>query len=257
MPFSYFDRTRNVVGYSIDICRKVIEAIKADLRKPDLKVEMRPIKPEDAGSYVVSGVIDMHCGPIQNTWQRKSQVDFGMTYFVRRYRFASHESSHMDEMTDVHGRTLATLYGSATTALQTFAAAHNLQPKVIPARSVGDAFEMFRNGGADAVLVDEISLAEGVARFQPQDPAMVFLSNGSFGAEAYSLVFMRGDPPFKKLVSDTLRKLYTSKDVHAIYGKWFTSPIPPDRLNLNLPVSEPLRKAFQQPTDSPDPASYE
>ena len=86
---------------------------------------------------------------------------------------------------------------------------------------------------------------------------MVFLSNGSFGAEAYSLIFVRGDAPFKKLVSDTLRKLYTSKDVLAIYGKWFTSPIPPDGLSLNLPVSEPLRKAFQQPTDSPDPASYE
>jgi glutamate/aspartate transport system substrate-binding protein len=178
MPFSYLDRTRNVVGYSIDVCKTVIEAVKADLRKPDLKVEMRPIKPEDAGSYVVSGVIDMHCGPIQNTWQRKSQVDFGPTYFVRRYRFASHESSHMDELTDVHGRTLATLYGSATTALQAFAAAHNLQPKVIPTRSVGEAFEMFRNGGADAVLVDEISLAEGVERFQQQEPPMVVLANG-------------------------------------------------------------------------------
>src|SRR5436190_1112795 len=58
VPFSYLDSSRKPIGYAIDICNNVIEAIKTEIRKPDLKVEMRSIKPDDATSYVVSGVVD-------------------------------------------------------------------------------------------------------------------------------------------------------------------------------------------------------
>jgi glutamate/aspartate transport system substrate-binding protein len=107
VPFSYLDRNRQPIGYAIDVCRKVIDAVKVELKKPDLKVEMRPIKADEAGSYVVSGVIDLHCGPVLNTWGNKSRVDFGLTYFVQRFRYASHESAHMNEVSDMEGKTLS------------------------------------------------------------------------------------------------------------------------------------------------------
>ena len=40
------------------------------------------------------------------------------------------------------------------------------------------------------------------------------------------------------------------------YEKWFQQPIPPKSLNLNVPMSAGLKKAYQNPTDSPDPAMY-
>ena len=105
LPFSYLDRNRQPIGYAIDICKKVTDAVRGELKKPDLKVAMQPIKLDDAPSYVVSGVIDIHCGPMLNTWQNKGRADFGFTYFVRRYRYASHESAHMNEVDDMQFRT--------------------------------------------------------------------------------------------------------------------------------------------------------
>ena len=257
LPFSYLDRNRSVVGYSIDVCKKVIDAVKAELKKPDLKVEMRSIKVDDAASYIASGVIDIHCGPILNTWQNKSRVDFGLTYFVQRYRFASHESAHMNEVNDMQGRTFVTTNGAAMNALQTLSASRNFGLSIIPARTNEEAFRVFRDNGAQAVFLDEISLAQGVAKSPLMDPSLVTMSDGAVGAEPFSLVFVKGDAPFKKLVLDTMQQLYTSGSIRPIYHKWFTSEIPPEGISLNLSVSEPLDRVFRNPTDSPDPALYQ
>jgi len=256
-PFSYLDRNRQPIGYAIDVCKKVIDAIKSAVKRPDLKVEMRPIKIEDAGSYVVSGVIDIHCGPILNTWGDKSRVDFGMTYFVRRYRFASHESAHMNELPDMDYRTFVTIPGMAMNVLQTLNSDRGSKMTVTTARNTDDAFRIFREGGAQAIFLDEITLAQGMAKTWQLDPAGVMMSDGAVGAEPFSLVFVKGDAPFKRLVLDTMRKLYTSGNISPIYYKWFTGAIPPEGISLNLPISEPLAKVFQSPTDSPDPALYQ
>ena len=257
LPFAYLDRNRSVVGYSIDVCKKVTDAVKAELKKPDLKVEMRSVKVDDAASYLASGVIDIHCGPILNTWQNKSRVDFGLTYFVQRYRFASHESAHMNEVNDMQGRTFVTTNGAAMNVLQTLSESRNFGLSIIPARTNEEAFRVFRDNGAQAVFLDEISLAQGVAKSPLVDPSLVTMSDGAVGAQPFSLVFVKGDAPLKKLVLDTMRQLYTSGSIRPIYHKWFTSEIPPEGISLNLSVSEPLDRVFRNPTDSPDPALYQ
>src|SRR5262249_9036515 len=152
IPFSYFDKTKNIVGYSIDVCNKVVDAIKAEIKKPDLNVEMKPIKIEDAASFITSGVVDIHCGPVRNNWQRKGQLEFGPTYFVRRYKFASHESAMMNELGDMNGRILVT-YGDAANALQALTDARGFRMTIVPARSNEDAFRIFRSNLAHAVLL--------------------------------------------------------------------------------------------------------
>jgi ABC-type amino acid transport substrate-binding protein len=257
LPFSYLDRNRSAVGYSIDVCKKVIDAVKAELKKPDLKVAMQSIKADDAASYVVSGVIDIHCGPILNTWQNKSRVDFGFTYFVQRYRFASHESAHMNVVSDMQYRTFVTTNGAAMNALQTLNASRNFGLNITTARSNEEAFRVFRDGGVQAVFLDEISLAQGVAKSPLADPSLVMMSDAAVGAEPFSLVFVKGDAPFKNLVLNTMQQLYTSGGIRPIYHKWFTREIPPEGISLNLPVSDTLDRVFHHPTDSPDPALYQ
>ena len=59
----------------------------------------------------------------------------------------------------------------------------------------------------------------------------------------------KDDPQFKKIVDDTLVSIFKSPQINTIYGKWFTSPIPPKGINLNLPISPKLREAFKNPSD--------
>jgi glutamate/aspartate transport system substrate-binding protein len=48
--------------------------------------------------------------------------------------------------------------------------------------------------------------------------------------------------------------LYRSPEIEAINRKWFESPVPPNQLNFNTPMSSVLRNAFAYLSDSPDPA---
>src|SRR5262249_27256542 len=160
-------------------------------------------------------------------------VEFGPTYFVRRYKFASHEAAMMNELGDMNGRILVT-YGEAANALQAFNDVRGFKMTIVPARSSEDAFRIFRGNLAHAVLLDEVSLAEGIQRNQALDPYMIQTSDGAFSPEPYSLVYLKGDPALRKLVSDTLRKLYTSGQIGAIYQKWFQSSIPAPGINLHL-----------------------
>jgi glutamate/aspartate transport system substrate-binding protein len=258
MPFSYYDQYKNPIGYSIDVCKNVIDAIKAELKKPTLKVEMHAIKADDAVSYLVSGVVDIHCGPILNTWEKKSRVEFGTTYFVQRFRYGSHESAHMNEIDDMFGRTWVTTNASpAMNALQALSNERGWNLTIIPARTFDDAFRIFRENGAQGILLDEISLAYGISKFRTADPSMVMISDAAFGAQPFSLIYVKGDAPFKRVIVDAMQKLYAGGNIRSIYGRWFTSPIPPDGLDLSLRVSPTLDRIFQQPTDSPDPALYE
>jgi glutamate/aspartate transport system substrate-binding protein len=58
------------------------------------------------------------------------------------------------------------------------------------------------------------------------------------------------------VVDAAMTKIYKSGDINAIYAKWFQKPIPPKGLNLNIPMSDSLKKVVANPTDSGDPAAY-
>ena len=66
----------------------------------------------------------------------------------------------------------------------------------------------------------------------------------------------KDDLPFKKVVDAATSALYKSPQMADLYAKWFTKPIPPKGLNLNVPFSPQLKKMFANPTDSADPAAY-
>jgi glutamate/aspartate transport system substrate-binding protein len=253
-PFSYVDTRKNVVGYSIDICNNVIGAIKLALKKPDLKVQMLPIKAEDAVSFVRSGAIDLHCGPVANTFQSKSQVDFGMTYYIVQYRYASKESAHMMEIDDMGGKSIATQYGSPSMrALEALESARGLGIRILPANTNELAYAMFDRGDADAVAMDDVSLAQFVARSKE----LVMTSSATLGpVEPYSLVFARGDTPFRTLVLESMTRFFRSGGVQPSYQKWFQAVNAPSGINLSPTISAPLEKVFRNPTDSADPAYY-
>ncbi|MFN9122863.1 MAG: transporter substrate-binding domain-containing protein, partial [bacterium] len=43
IPFSYLDDKQQAVGYAMDICAKVVDAVKAELKMPNLKVALQPV----------------------------------------------------------------------------------------------------------------------------------------------------------------------------------------------------------------------
>src|SRR5487761_2103570 len=106
IPYSYYDDKQHPVGYAMDICYKIVDAVKAELKMPNLKVKLLPVTSSTRIPLMANGTIDLECGSTTNNAERKKQVDFGMTYFVIKYRYVSLKSSHLDTVADLKGQTV-------------------------------------------------------------------------------------------------------------------------------------------------------
>jgi glutamate/aspartate transport system substrate-binding protein len=256
IPFSYLDENQKPIGYAMDICYKIVDAVKAKLGMPNLKVALNPVTSSTRIPLMANGTIDLECGSTTNNAARKQQVDFGMTYFVIKYRYVALKSSHMDTIADLKGQTVVSTAGTTDIkALNELNTADKMDMNVLAANDHPAAFLMVATGRAKAFLMDDILLYGLVAN--SKDPSEFHISSASLGLEPYSLMLRRDDPEFKKVVDDAMTKLYKSGEIETIYKKWFESPIPPKGINLNIPISDALQKVFANPTDSPDPKVYE
>ena len=255
IPFSYLNDQQQPIGYAMDICGKIVDAVKTKLNMPNLKVALNPVTSSTRIPLMANGTIDLECGSTTNNAERKKQVDFGMTYFVIKYRYVAKKSSNMDTIADLKGQTVVSTAGTTDIkALNELNSSKNMDMNILSANDHPAAFLMVETGRAKAFLMDDILLAGLVAN--SKNPSEFHISSESLGVEPYSLMLRRDDPEFKKLVDDTMTKLYKSGDIEKIYNKWFMSPIPPKNINLNVPISDSLKKVFANPTDSPDPNVY-
>ena len=256
IPFSYYDENQKPVGYAMDICYKIVDAVKQKLNMPNLKVALNPVTSATRIPLMANGTIDLECGSTTNNAERKQQVDFGMTYFVVKYRYVTKASSGMDKMADMKGKTMVSTAGTTDIkALNELNTAQNYGMNILSAKDHAEAFLMVETGRAAAFLMDDILLYGLVAN--SKNPKEFHISSESLGVEPYSLMLRRDDPEFKKLVDDTMTKLYKSGEIEKIYNKWFMNPIPPKNVNLNVPISDSLKKVFANPTDDADPSVYQ
>ena len=82
IPFSYLDDKQQPIGYAMDLCMKIVDAVKAELKMPALKVALQPVTSSNRIPLLQNGTIDLECGSTTNSVARQQQVAFGPTYFV-------------------------------------------------------------------------------------------------------------------------------------------------------------------------------
>ena len=255
IPFSYLNDQQQPIGYAMDICNRIVDELKKKLNMPNLKIALNPVTSSTRIPLMANGTIDLECGSTTNNAERKKQVDFGMTYFVVKYRYVSLKSSKMDSIDDLKGQTVVSTAGTTDIkALNELNSSKNMGMNVLSANDHPAAFLMVETGRAKAFLMDDILLAGLVAN--SKNPGEFHISSASLGLEPYSLMFRRDDPEFKKFVDDAMTQIYKGGEIEKIYHKWFESPIPPKGINLDIPISDALKKVFEHPTDSPDPDVY-
>ena len=256
VPFSYLDDKQQPVGFAIDVCQKVVDAVKAQLHLPALKVEMTPVTSGTRIPLLANGTIDMECGSTTNNAARQQQVAFSNTYFLTASKFVSKAATGLTDIDSLKGRSVVSTSGT-TNIVQLNAA--NTQRKlglnVLTAKDHAESFLLVETGRAAAFVMDDVLLASLVAA--SKDPGAYRISDDAFSQpEPYAIMLRKDDAPFKALVDSTTAALFRSPEGTALYNRWFTQPIPPRNLNLNLPMPPVLARAFQDPSDSPDPAHY-
>ena len=255
VPFSYYDDRQQPVGYAVDLCLRIVDAVKNELKMPRIDVKYQLVTSANRIPLMANGTIDLECGSTTNNLERQKQVWFTITHFVTANRWVAKKASNIKALPDLKGKTIVSTAGTTNIKQITeINAAQNLGMNIISANGHAEAFQMVETGRAVAFVMDDILLYSLAA--QSRSPGDYAISPEALSVEPYGIMLRRDDVAFKKVVDSAMIQTYKSGAIDAIYGKWFLKPIPPKGLNLNVPMSEPFKKVIANPTDSGDPAAY-
>ncbi|MFE1598583.1 transporter substrate-binding domain-containing protein [Methylobacterium sp. ID0610] len=256
VPFSYLDGNQKPVGYAMDICYKIVDAVKAKLAMPNLEVKLNPVTSATRIPLIANGTVDLECGSTTNNVDRQKQVAFTNTHFLTASKFVAKKASNVTKFEDLKGKTVVSTSGTTNIRqINEYNAANKLGMTILPAKDHAEAFLMVETGRAVAFVMDDVLLASLAASSKEPD-SYVISTDAVSKPEPYGIMLRKDDAPFKKVVNDATAALYKSPEGPAIYDKWFTKPIPPRNINMNLPMDAAMKKAFANPSDSPDPAAY-
>jgi glutamate/aspartate transport system substrate-binding protein len=255
IPLSYYDDKQRPVGYAMDLCHRIVDAVKRELKMPKLEVKYQLVTSANRIPLMANGTVDLECGSTTNNLERQKQVAFTITHFVTANRFVSKRSSKISKLADLKGKTVVSTAG--TTNIKQITEINREQKlgmNIISANGHPEAFQMVETGRAAAFVMDDILLYGLVA--QSRSPKDYVISAEALSVEPYGIMLRKDDPAFKKVVDAAMASTYKSGAVSELYQKWFMKPIPPRNVNLNVPMSGQLKKVIANPTDSGDPAAY-
>ena len=256
LPFSYYDDKQQPIGYAMDLCAKIVDAVKAELKMPNLKTNYQLVTSANRIRLMANGTIDLECGSTTNNVARQEQVWFTMTHFVTANRWVSKKSAKLKTLQDLKGKTIVSTAGTTNIKQITeINAAQNLGMNIISANGHPEAFQMVETGRAVAFVMDDILLA-GLAA-QSRSPNDYEISSVALSVEPYGIMVRKDDKEFKAVVDKAMTDIYKSGQINAIYSKWFEKPVPPKNINLNLPMSASFKKVVANPTSSGDPKDYQ
>ena len=248
IPLSYLNDKQQPVGYGVDICLKIVDAIKKELKMPNLKVEFVPVTSQTRIPILTGGNIDLECGSTTNSVERQKQVDFAPTYFVTGTKIIVKKSSGIKSYDDLKGKTV--VFTSGTTnerAMKTYSDDHKLGVNFIPSKDHAESFLAVETGRAAAFPMDDVILYG--LRANAKTPSDFEVLGPFISDDPYGIMMRKDDPKFKKVVDNAVMALYKSGEINKIYHKWFESPIPPKGINLNMPMSDALKELVKNPNN--------
>ena len=239
-PFSYVNEKGDPVGYSVDICLKIFDAVKAELKSPALKLKYVALKPADRIAAVKSGRVDVECGSTTNTVERQKDVAFSFTTFVAGARLLANKASKVKELGDLQGKTVVVTEKTTTEkVVNQVNKERNLDLKVITAKDHAEGFLKMETGAAVAVANDDALLFGLVTK--AKDPGAFDFVGKYVSVEPYGIMYPKDDPALTKLMDITISNLFSSGQIRAIYGKWFESGV------FKLPMNQYMKENIKIP----------
>ncbi|EKZ99560.1 MULTISPECIES: glutamate/aspartate ABC transporter substrate-binding protein [Cupriavidus] len=248
IPFSYYDANQKVIGFSQDICDRVIDAVKKETGTPNLQVRMVPVTSQNRQSLVQNGTVDLECGVTTNLKSRQQQVAFSTTFFVAGTRLLVKKGSPVHDFGDLSGKAVVTNAGTTSERiLRKLNDEKGANITIQSAKDYGESFLILQSGRVAAFMMDDVLLSGSRTLAPNPNDWVVVGTPQSF--EAYGFMMRKDDPGFKQVVDATMTGLMRSGEINTLYTKWFLKPVPPKNLSFDLPQSEQIKKAYANPND--------
>ena len=237
------------VGFHTEMAERIVGDLSKDVGKP-LKINYQVITSQNRIPLIQNGTIDFECGSTTNNKARQKDVDFAYTTYVEEVRMAVNKKSGIHSIKDLNGKTVATTTG--TTSVQTLRKnerAQNIDFKTVQGKDHADSFLLLEAGRADAFVMDGSILAANIAK--AKNPKDFEITGEVLSVEPIACMLPKGDAKLKKAIDDSIVRQIKDGSLAKLYDKWFTQPIPPNNVNLNMPASEGTKAAWANPNDKP------
>src|SRR5262249_14606327 len=140
IPFSYLDDNQKPVGFAMDVCYKIVDAVKKELKLDKLEVKLNPVTSSTRIPLLANGTIDLECGSTPNNPERQKQFTSTNPHFLTASRYVSKKSSNIKSIDDLKGKTVVSTAGTTNIRQLTEAnVARNLGANIIPAKDHAEA----------------------------------------------------------------------------------------------------------------------
>jgi len=240
IPFSYIGEDKEPIGYSIDICLKIVDAIKAQLGNNDLKVKYVPVTGQTRIPLIANGTIDLECGSTTNNLTRQKQVSYLSTTFITGTKIASKKGSGITEIEDLNGKIIGLSSGTTNEkAIKAVIAEKGLDVKVVPVKDHSQGWLALETDRIDAYGSDDVLLFGLISK--SKDPSKYQVTGRYLSFDPYAIMVPRNDSTFERLGRVVMSDLMRSGEMHEMYNSWFA----PGPTNINMPLSDTLKTGFE------------
>jgi glutamate/aspartate transport system substrate-binding protein len=250
VPFSYLDGPSKPIGFAVDLSNDVADAVRKQLKKPDLQIEWQPVTSQNRMPLVMNGTVDLECGSTTNNSARGKEVAFAVNHFYTGTRLLVKKSSAIKDYGDLAGKNVATTTGTTNLqVLRKYSTDKNLNFNLVFGKDHADSFLLVESGRAVAFGMDDILLFGLKANAKNPDDYEVV--GESLQVEPYACMLRKDDAAFKQLVDGVIGNMMKTGEFEKLYNKWFMQPIPPKGVPLSLPMSPQLKDNLKALSDKP------
>ncbi len=219
-PMSFRDNDGNPVGYSVDLCDLIVDAVKTKLGNPDIAVDYLPVSSQNRFDALTDNKIDILCGATTKTLSRGELVDFTQLTFATGASLMSLQSQPINTVEDLAGKKVAVAKDTTTeNVLKDVIAQSGTEAEIIVVESAVEGFDMIEKGEIAAFSADQVVLI-GLL-FTSDNPRRYGVSEITFSYEPFALAVRRNDADFRLVADRVLSRLYRTGQIIDIYGKWF------------------------------------
>jgi len=240
VPFAYIGPEGKPIGYSIDLCDKIVDKVKADLKMPNLKVKQVPVTPQTRIPLLANGTIDIECGSTTNNLTRTQQIDFLAVTYITGTKLAVKKGSGIKEIEDLKGKAIGLALGTTNEkAIKSVADQLKIDLKYHMVKDHPQGWLALETGRVDAYATDDVLLYGLISK--SKDPSKYEVVGRFLSYDPYGIMVRRDDSAIRLLGNTVLADLMRSGEMQKIYDKWFN----PGPTNIKMPISADLKKAYE------------
>lgn len=234
VPFAYLDDSQQPIGYSMDLCMKIVEAVAEELGK-EIEVSYVPVNPKTRIALMANGTIDLECGSTTNNLTRQEQVEYLPTTFITGTKILTRKDSGIQSVADLEGKAIALAQGTTNErAIKAAIEQNGLDVKILPVRDHAEGMLSLETDRVDAYSTDHILLFGLISKSKTPDDFIVVGDFLSF--DPYAIMVRRDDSAFELVGKKALASVMRTGEIFDIYSKWFDP--------LGVPADDTLKTAF-------------